>query len=178
PPTSGDALAYHLTAPKLWLHSHRMWAIWWNWPTFQPLGVEMHFAYAQALWNGAAAVVVGALLASLGTVAVYGRAREVPLGGDRRVHRPAAVGARRARRLERRRLRPAARSGRPRLGGPRCRPRREHENPRAARARARSVRLRGAHRAAPRGRAVRRGGRGCDPVVPARARADRQPVLS
>src|SRR5581483_12116774 len=59
PPTSGDALAYHLTAPKLWLHSHRMWAIWWNWPTFQPLGVEMHFAYAQALWNGAAAVVVG-----------------------------------------------------------------------------------------------------------------------
>lgn len=88
PPTSGDALAYHLTAPKLWLHSHRMWAIWWNWPTFQPLGVEMHFAYAQALWNGAAAVVVGALLASLGTVAVYGLAREV---SDARVASVAAL---------------------------------------------------------------------------------------
>lgn len=77
PPTSGDALAYHLTAPKLWLHAHWMYAIWWNWPTFQPFATEMHFAYAQALWNGAAAAVVGAGLSGLGTVCVYGFAREV-----------------------------------------------------------------------------------------------------
>jgi 4-amino-4-deoxy-L-arabinose transferase-like glycosyltransferase len=88
PPTSGDALAYHLTAPKLWLHAHRMWAIWWNWPTFQPLGVEMHFAYAQALWDGAAASVTGALLAAVGTVAIYGLAREV---ADARVAAVAAL---------------------------------------------------------------------------------------
>src|SRR5581483_1424044 len=77
PPTSGDALAYHLTAPKLWLQGHRMFSIWWNWPTFQPFATEMHFAYAQALWDGTAACVVGALLGALGTVAVYGLAREV-----------------------------------------------------------------------------------------------------
>lgn len=77
PPTSGDALAYHLTAPKLWLAAHRMFPIWWDWPTFQPFATEMHFAYAQALWSGAAAVVVGAGLAGFSAVCVYGFAREL-----------------------------------------------------------------------------------------------------
>lgn len=77
PPTSGDALAYHLVAPKLWLAEHHMFPIWWNWPTFQPFATEMHFAYAQALWSGASAVVVGAGLSGLSTVCVYGLAREL-----------------------------------------------------------------------------------------------------
>jgi hypothetical protein len=77
PPTSGDALAYHLTAPKLWLAAHQMAPIWWNWPTFQPFATEMQFAYAQALWSGAAAVVVGAGLGGYSAVCVYGFAREL-----------------------------------------------------------------------------------------------------
>jgi 4-amino-4-deoxy-L-arabinose transferase-like glycosyltransferase len=77
PPTSGDALAYHLVGPKLWLQRHDMFAIWWNWPTFQPFATEMHFAYAQALWSGAAAIVVGAGLTGLTAVAVYGLTREL-----------------------------------------------------------------------------------------------------
>jgi hypothetical protein len=77
PPTSGDALAYHLTAPKLWLGSHHMSPIWWNWPTFQPFATEMHFAYAQALWSGAAAVVVGAGLGGYSAVCVYGFTRDL-----------------------------------------------------------------------------------------------------
>ena len=77
PPTSGDALAYHLTAPKLWLGAHRMFPIWWDWPTFQPFATEMHYAYAQALWSGASAVVVGAGLGGYSAVCVYGFVREL-----------------------------------------------------------------------------------------------------
>ena len=77
PPTSGDALAYHLAAPKLWLAVHRMFPIWWDWPTFQPFATEMHYAYAQALWSGASAVVVGAGLGGYSAVCVYGFAREL-----------------------------------------------------------------------------------------------------
>jgi hypothetical protein len=77
PPTSGDALGYHLTAPKLWLEAHRMFPIWWDWPTFQPFATEMHYAYAQALWSGASAVVVGAGLAGYSAVCVYGLTREL-----------------------------------------------------------------------------------------------------
>jgi hypothetical protein len=77
PPTSGDALGYHLTAPKLWLGAHRMFPIWWDWPTFQPFATEMHYAYAQALWSGASAVVVGAGFAAFSAVCVYGFAREL-----------------------------------------------------------------------------------------------------
>jgi 4-amino-4-deoxy-L-arabinose transferase-like glycosyltransferase len=77
PPTSGDALAYHLTAPKLWLRAHHMFPIWWNWPTFQPFATEMHFAYAQALWSGASAVVVGAGLGGYSALCVYGFTREL-----------------------------------------------------------------------------------------------------
>jgi 4-amino-4-deoxy-L-arabinose transferase-like glycosyltransferase len=77
PPTSGDALAYHLTAPKLWLEAHHMFPIWWDWTTFQPFATEMHFAYAQALWSGASAIVVGAGLGGYSAVCVYGFAREL-----------------------------------------------------------------------------------------------------
>lgn len=77
PPTSGDALGYHLTAPKLWLRAHRMFPIWWDWPTFQPFATEMHYAYAQALWSGASAVVVGAGFGALSALCVYGFTRDL-----------------------------------------------------------------------------------------------------
>lgn len=77
PPTSGDATAYHLTAPKLWLGAGRMFSIWWDWTTFQPFAAEMHYSYALALGDGRAAMVVGALLSGLSAVAVYGLGREL-----------------------------------------------------------------------------------------------------
>ena len=77
PPTAGDALAYHLTAPKLWLHTQRMFPIWWDWQTFQAFATEMHYAYAQALWSGASAVVVGAGLGGFSAVCAYGFTREL-----------------------------------------------------------------------------------------------------
>ena len=81
PPTSGDAIQYHLTAPKLWLSAGRMFDIWWDQTTFQPFATETHYAFAEALWNGAAASVVGAGLAGFSAVCVYGLARS--LGGAR-----------------------------------------------------------------------------------------------
>ena len=77
PPTSGDALQYHLGATRLWLQAGRTFDIWWDQVTFQPLAVEMHYAYAQALWNGAAGSVVGAGLAAFSVVCVYGFARSL-----------------------------------------------------------------------------------------------------
>lgn len=77
PPTSGDATAYHLTAPKLWLDWGAMHPIWWDWATFQPFGVEMQYAYAMAVSGGRAAMVVGAFLSGLAAVPVYGLGREL-----------------------------------------------------------------------------------------------------
>ncbi len=77
PPTSADAIAYHLVAPKLWFESGRMFEIWWDWTTFGPFSAEMHFAYADALAGGRAAMVVGAGLAGFSAMCVYGLAREL-----------------------------------------------------------------------------------------------------
>jgi 4-amino-4-deoxy-L-arabinose transferase-like glycosyltransferase len=77
PPTSGDAIAYHLVAPKLWFEAGDMFEIWWDWATFQPFLVEMHFAYADALAGGRAAMVVGAGLGAFSAVCTYGLAREL-----------------------------------------------------------------------------------------------------
>ena len=52
PPTSGDAIAYHLSAPKEWLEAGHVFPIWWDWNTFQPFTTEFHQALGQALWNG------------------------------------------------------------------------------------------------------------------------------
>lgn len=77
PPTSGDAIAYHLTAPKEWLAAGRIFPIWWDWNTFQPFSTEFHEALGQALWNGRAAMVVAALLGVFSVCCVYGLAREL-----------------------------------------------------------------------------------------------------
>jgi 4-amino-4-deoxy-L-arabinose transferase-like glycosyltransferase len=77
PPTSGDAIAYHLTAPKLWLDAGKFFPIWWEQSAFQPLSVEMHFALAEALGDGRAAIVVGAGLGAFSAACVYGLARQL-----------------------------------------------------------------------------------------------------
>ncbi len=77
PPTSGDAIAYHLSAPKEWLQAGHVFPIWWDWNTFQPFTTEYHQALGQALWNGRAAMVVTALLAVFSVCAVYGLARDI-----------------------------------------------------------------------------------------------------
>lgn len=77
PPTSGDAIAYHLSAPKDWIAAGRITSIWWSWSTFQPFSTEFHQALGQALWNGQAAMVVTALLAVFSTCCIYGLTREL-----------------------------------------------------------------------------------------------------
>jgi len=77
PPTSGDAIAYHLSAPKEWLAAGRIFPIWWDWNTFQPFSTEFHQALGQALWNGQAAMVVTGLLAIFSTCCIYGLTREL-----------------------------------------------------------------------------------------------------
>jgi 4-amino-4-deoxy-L-arabinose transferase-like glycosyltransferase len=77
PPTSGDAIAYHLSAPKEWLAVGRIFPIWWDWNTFQPFSTEFHQALGQALWNGQAAMVVSGFLAVFSTCCIYGLTREL-----------------------------------------------------------------------------------------------------
>jgi hypothetical protein len=77
PPTSGDATAYHLTAPKLWLDAGRVFTIWWDWATFQPFAVEMHAAYGMAIAGGSGGMAVAAALSALSAVPVYGLGREL-----------------------------------------------------------------------------------------------------
>ncbi len=77
PPTSGDAIAYHLSAPKEWLQAGHIFPIWWDWNTFQPFSTEFHQALGQALWNGRAAMVVTALLAGFSAACIFGLAREL-----------------------------------------------------------------------------------------------------
>lgn len=77
PPTSGDATAYHLTAPKLWLGAGRIFTIWWDWATFQPFALELNGAYAGAISDGRGAMVAAALLSGLAAVPVYGLGREL-----------------------------------------------------------------------------------------------------
>jgi hypothetical protein len=49
PPANGDALVYHLAAPKLWLQTHRIEPLPWNWVTAGPLNVGMLFLLGLAL---------------------------------------------------------------------------------------------------------------------------------
>jgi hypothetical protein len=77
PPTSGDATAYHLTGPKLWLDAGRIFSIWWDWATFQPFAVELNGAFALAIGGGGGAMAAAAALTALSAVPVYGLGREL-----------------------------------------------------------------------------------------------------
>jgi 4-amino-4-deoxy-L-arabinose transferase-like glycosyltransferase len=77
PPTSGDATAYHLTAPRDWLAAGHMFPVWWDWGTFQPFSVEMHFALALVIGGGGGAILVGALIGGFSAACIYLLAREL-----------------------------------------------------------------------------------------------------
>jgi 4-amino-4-deoxy-L-arabinose transferase-like glycosyltransferase len=77
PPTSGDAIAYHLTAPREWAAAGHMFPIWWDWPSFQPFSVEMHFALAHAIGGGGGAILLGALLGGFSAICVYELTRQL-----------------------------------------------------------------------------------------------------
>jgi hypothetical protein len=90
PPTSADALKYHLALPKLWLQSGAVGDAFWAWISFDPFGIEMLFGQGLAIGGGPTASAVGAVLAVLAAAAVYGLGRE--LGGGRSAAGLAAAG--------------------------------------------------------------------------------------
>jgi hypothetical protein len=79
PPTSADALKYHLAVPKFWLESGSVGDAFSVWESFNPFGVDMVFGQGLAIADGPAAQAVGAIIAVLAAAAVYGLGRE--LGG-------------------------------------------------------------------------------------------------
>jgi hypothetical protein len=80
PPTSADALRYHLALPERWLDLGRMDDSFWDWDGILPFGVEMLFAQGLALGGGETAGAIGALLGVLAALAVYGLGRELAEG--------------------------------------------------------------------------------------------------
>ncbi len=90
PPSSADALRYHLAVPELWLEQGRVSDVFWLWESFSPFGIEMLYAQGLALAGGSTASAVGALLTVAAAVAVYGLARE--LAGGNHLAAAAAAG--------------------------------------------------------------------------------------
>jgi hypothetical protein len=75
PPTSGDATAYHLAAPRDWLAAGHFFPIWWDLGAFQPFSVEMHFALARVIGGGGGAILFGALIGGFSAVCIYALTR-------------------------------------------------------------------------------------------------------
>jgi hypothetical protein len=90
PPTSADALKYHLALPKLWLQSGSVGDVFWVWPSFDPFGIDMLYGQGLAVGGGPTASALGALIAALAAAAVYGLGRE--LGRGERLAGLAAAG--------------------------------------------------------------------------------------
>lgn len=91
PPSSADALVYHVEFPRRWLELNRIDDPFWHYASFYPLGIETLFAQAMAVVGhggagsamaaGSTASSLHGLLTLLATLAVYGLGRE--LGGGR-----------------------------------------------------------------------------------------------
>jgi hypothetical protein len=81
PPTSADALGYHLALPQHWLRIGHIDDPFWNYATFYPLEIEMLFGQGLALAGASAASAIHGILALLAAFAAYGLGRE--LGGGR-----------------------------------------------------------------------------------------------
>jgi hypothetical protein len=80
PPTSADALKYHLALPKLWLQLGSVGDPFWRWEGFSPSAIEMLYAQGLALGGGSTAAVLHAVFAVLSAAAIFGVTRE--LGGS------------------------------------------------------------------------------------------------
>jgi len=89
PPSSADALVYHVEFPRRWLELHRIDDPFWNYAAFYPLGIETLYAQAMAVIGvggvgsamaaGSTASALHGLFAVLAVAAVFGFARD--LGG-------------------------------------------------------------------------------------------------
>lgn len=77
PPTSADALKYHLALPKLWLQIGSVGDPFWRWEGFNPSAIEMLYAQGLALGGGSTAAVLHAVFAVLSAAAIVGLTREV-----------------------------------------------------------------------------------------------------
>lgn len=71
PPTSGDATAYHLAAPRDWLAAGHFFSVWWDLGAFQPFSVEMHFALARVIGGGGGAILFGTVLGGFSAACIY-----------------------------------------------------------------------------------------------------------
>ena len=80
PPTSADALKYHLALPRLWLQLGSIGNPFWRWEGFNPSAIEMLYAQGLALGGGSSAAVLHAVFGVLCAAAIFGLARE--LGGN------------------------------------------------------------------------------------------------
>jgi hypothetical protein len=80
PPTSADALKYHLALPKLWLQTGAVGDAFSVWESFNPFSVEMLYGQGLAVAGGEAASAVGALIGVGAVAAIYGLGRELGRG--------------------------------------------------------------------------------------------------
>jgi hypothetical protein len=83
PPTSADALKYHLALPKLWLQTGGIGDAFWDWTTFNPFGIEMLYGQGLALGGGPTASALGGMIAALAGLAIYGLGRALGQGRRR-----------------------------------------------------------------------------------------------
>jgi hypothetical protein len=77
PPTSADALKYHLALPKLWLQLGSVGDPFWRWEGFGPSTVDLLYGQGLALGGGATAAALGAAFAVLCALAVFGLGRDL-----------------------------------------------------------------------------------------------------
>ncbi len=80
PPTSADALKYHLALPKLWLQLGSVGDSFWRWESFNPSSIELLYAQGLALGGDSTAGAIHAVLTVACAAAVYGLGRELAAG--------------------------------------------------------------------------------------------------
>lgn len=77
PPTDPDGLGYHLTAPKRWLQAGEIYYLPTLLHTNAPMGVEMLFTLALALWSDTAAKLIHYALGLLASLAIFALGRRL-----------------------------------------------------------------------------------------------------
>lgn len=80
PPSSADALVYHLALPKRWLELGTIGDPFWQYAAFYPLGIETLFAQGLAIGGGSTASALHAFLGLFAALGVFGLARELGAG--------------------------------------------------------------------------------------------------
>lgn len=83
PPTSADALKYHLALPRRWLQLGSIGDPFWVWEGFQPSGLELLYGQALAIGNGSAAGAIHAFFAAATAACVYGIGKTLGAGSRR-----------------------------------------------------------------------------------------------